>query len=85
MKLALIFNKDREDTIGGYFERAAARMGIEFDHFWTSDADIPAGYDLYLRIDHGDYKYDINRPHNRKYVATSAFAASSSGILPLTV
>ena len=59
MKLALIFNKDREDTIGGYFERAAAQMGIESDHFWTSDSDIPAGYDLYLRIDHGDYKYDI--------------------------
>jgi spore maturation protein CgeB len=59
MRLALIFNKDREDTIGGYFERAATQMGVEFDHFWTSDADIPAGYDLYLRIDHGDYKYDI--------------------------
>ncbi len=59
MKLALIFNKDREDTIGNYFERAASQMGIGFDHFWTSDGDIPAGYDLYLRIDHGDYKYDI--------------------------
>ncbi|MDD5072418.1 MAG: glycosyltransferase [Candidatus Omnitrophica bacterium] len=59
MKLALIFNKEREDTIGRYFERAAAKMSIEFDHFWTSNSNIPAGYDLYLRIDHGDYKYDI--------------------------
>jgi len=59
MRLALIFNKDREDTIGRYFEHAAAGLGIEFDHFRTSDTGIPAGYDLYLRIDHGDYKYDI--------------------------
>lgn len=59
MRLALIFNKDREDTMGYYFEHAAAGLGIEFDHFLTSDANIPAGYDLYLRIDHGDYKYDI--------------------------
>ena len=59
MKLALIFNKDREDTIGRYFERAAVGLGLEFDHFRTDDPGIPAGYDLYLRIDHGDYKYDI--------------------------
>lgn len=59
MKLALIFNKEREDTIGSYFERAAKKMGVSFDHYWTSDSDIPKKYDLYLRIDHGDYKYDI--------------------------
>jgi len=60
MKLALIFNKEREDTIGSYFERAAKKLNVPFDHYWTSDGeDIPNGYDLYLRIDHGDYKYDI--------------------------
>lgn len=59
MKLALIFNMLREDNIGSYFARAAKRLNIPFDHYWTSDADIPAGYDLYLRIDHGDYKCDI--------------------------
>ncbi len=59
MKLSLIFNKDREDTIGCYFESAARSLGLDFGHFWTSDPNIPAGYDLYLRIDHGDYKYDI--------------------------
>lgn len=59
MKLALIFNKEREDTIGCYFESAARDLGVEFDHFWTSDGNIPAGYALYLRIDHGDYKYDL--------------------------
>lgn len=75
MKLALIFNKDRQDTIGLYFERAAADLGIEFKHFWTSDADIPAGYDLYLRIDHGDYKYDIP-----EYLNPSAFYAIDTHI-----
>lgn len=59
MRLALIFNKEREDTIGCYFESAARSLGLDFGHFWTSDPNIPAGYDLYLRIDHGDYKYDI--------------------------
>jgi len=60
MRLALIFNKDREDTIGCYFERAAEKSGIAFDHYWTKDGGaIPKGYGLYLRIDHGDYKYDI--------------------------
>jgi len=70
MRLALIFNKEREDTIGVYFERAACELGIQFDHFWTSEGNIPSGYDLYLRIDHGDYKYDI--PENLK---PSAFYA----------
>ncbi|MDP2942890.1 MAG: glycosyltransferase [Candidatus Omnitrophota bacterium] len=60
MKLAIIFNKEREGTIGCYFERAAKRLGIPFDHYWTKDGEaIPKGYALYLRIDHGDYKYDI--------------------------
>ncbi len=60
MKLALIFNKEREDTVGCYFERAARHLGISYDHYWTSDGRIPEGYGLYLRIDHGDYKYDIS-------------------------
>ncbi len=61
MKLALIFNKEREDTVGCYFERAVKKLGIPLDHYWTKDGKaIPKGYDLYLRIDHGDYKYDIS-------------------------
>lgn len=60
MRLALIFNKEREDTIGGYFEMAAKELGLSYDHYWTKDADkIPQIYELYLRIDHGDYKYDL--------------------------
>lgn len=61
MKLALVFNKEREDTVGCYFERAVKKLGITFDHYWTRDGKaIPKGYNLYLRIDHGDYKYDIS-------------------------
>ena len=55
MRLALIFDKTRPDTTGGYFERAARTWGISVDHWWLRDVSrIPAGYDLYLRIDHGD-------------------------------
>ena len=55
MRLALIFNKTRADTIGIYFERACRSLGIPYDHWWLRDAArIPREYDLYLRIDHGD-------------------------------
>ena len=60
MRLALIFDKRRDDTVGIYFERACRRLGIAADHFWMRDAQrIPAGYALYLRIDHGDYALDL--------------------------
>ncbi len=60
MKIALVFNKDRQDTTGVYLEKALRKSPHTVDHFWTQDAHkIPARYDLYLRIDHGDYKYDI--------------------------
>lgn len=69
MRLALIFNKEREDTIGCYFETGAKELGVSYDHYWTKDAgDIAKVYDLYLRIDHGDYKYDIP-----SYLKPSAF------------
>ena len=55
MRLALIFDKVRADTTGIYFERACQTLGISYDHWWLRDAGkIPAAYDLYLRIDHGD-------------------------------
>lgn len=63
MKIALIFNKEREDTIGIYFAEALKKLGYAFDHYWTKDANsIKEKYSLYLRIDHGDYQYDI--PHD---------------------
>ncbi len=43
-----------------YFQRALRGSRHEVHHFWTQDsAKIPTTYDLYLRIDHGDYKHDI--------------------------
>ncbi len=60
MKIALIFNKDRADTTGCYYERVLRESSLDFEHFTTQCArEINANFDLYLRIDHGDYKYDL--------------------------
>ena len=60
LKIALIFNHEREDTTGGYFRRAFRKSQHTVDHYWTQDSEtIGKDYDLYLRIDHGDYKYDL--------------------------
>ncbi len=55
MRLALIFDRHRADTLGGYLERAARHVGHVVDHFWTHEvSSIPPTYALYLRVDHGD-------------------------------
>ena len=60
MRIALVFDKVREDTVGIYFERACRELGVGFDQFWTREAGtIPSGYQLYVRIDHGDYHDDL--------------------------
>lgn len=60
MKIALIFNKENEATTGCYFERELVKLPFEVTHFWTKDSDrINPVFDLYIRMDHGDYKYDI--------------------------
>jgi len=60
MKIALIFNKEAPYTTGTYIERAFKQEGVNFRHFWTSQAHtIKPEFDFYLRIDHGDYKYDV--------------------------
>lgn len=60
MRIALIFNKEAPYTTGIYIERILKDSSIRFEHFWTSQAHlIKPEFDLYLRIDHGDYKYDI--------------------------
>jgi len=60
MKIALIYNKENEFTTGSYVEKVIKNAGIEYVHFWTQNSrDIPRKFDLYFRIDHGDYKYDI--------------------------
>ena len=69
MRLALIFDRAREDTIGIYFQRAFKHTRHRVDHFWLRDAErIPADYDLYFRIDHGDYRSDLpSRLHPRAF------------------
>jgi hypothetical protein len=60
MRVALIFDSARPETTGIYFCRAAKQLGLAAEHWWLRDADrIPGGYDLYLRVDHGD---DYERP-----------------------
>lgn len=60
MRIALIYNKETEATTACYIERVMKKMGMDYVHFWTQDSShIPQGFDLYFRIDHGDYKYDI--------------------------
>lgn len=56
MRIAIIFNKVREDTMGIYFERALRSFGFSVDHYWSRDASqIPPGYDLYFRVDDNSY------------------------------
>ena len=60
MRVALVFDKIREETVGVHFEQACQELGLAYDHFWSRNAQaIPAGYDLYMRIDDGDYRHDI--------------------------
>ncbi len=61
MRVALIFDKLRVDTLGGYLERACQAEGIAYDHFWLRDAASRPlnGYDVYVRVDHGDYREDL--------------------------
>lgn len=55
MRIAIIFDKHRPDTTGVYIERALRSHGCEVDHWWLRDVGrVPAEYDLYVRIDHGD-------------------------------
>lgn len=60
MKLALIYNKDSKSTTGAYIEKVIKQAGIDWTAFGIEDfSPIPKGFDLYFRIDHGDYKYNI--------------------------
>ena len=60
MRLALLFDKLRADTTGIYFERAFQQLGHEVTHWWMRDAaQAPPGFDLYIRIDDGNYTADL--------------------------
>ena len=63
MRIALIRDKESENTTASYIEKVIKRTGIDYVVFGIKDfPSIPEGFDLYFRIDHGDYKYDI--PNN---------------------
>nr|MBU1328414.1 glycosyltransferase [Candidatus Omnitrophota bacterium] len=58
MKIAIIFGKERPDTMGVYFERALRHLGHDVGHFWPKDIDkIKPEFDFYFRIDDGYYDY----------------------------
>ena len=64
MKIAVIYDLYREDTLGGHYKRALEKAGHQVRHFWLKDSkEIRPEFDAYLRIDDGDYKFDI--PHDR--------------------
>ncbi|MBI4597001.1 MAG: glycosyltransferase family 1 protein [Candidatus Omnitrophica bacterium] len=55
MRIALLFNGSRADTVGYYFLRACRQLGIAADHWQVTEGPpAPPGYELYLRVDHGD-------------------------------
>ena len=82
MRIAIFFNQS-PGTIGEYFRRALAALGHQVDHFNFAEAErCGGGYDLHLRIDHGDYKDDIParlRPA-AFYVVDAHLARSWKGI-----
>jgi spore maturation protein CgeB len=63
MKLALIFNRLSPFNAAGAIEDIIKKAGIYCEYFPADEADkIEDKFDLYFRVDHGDYKYDIS-PH----------------------
>ena len=60
MKIALIFGKERPDTMGIYFERALKALGHDIARFSPRDINnIKPEYDFYFRVDDGHYDYLI--------------------------
>ena len=60
MKIALIFGKERPDTMGVYFERALKALGHDIVRFSPKDINnIRPEYDFYFRVDDGHYDYLI--------------------------
>ncbi len=59
MRIAL-FYQPSPGTVGEYFHSALLETGQAVDHFPLSEADrCGKDYDIYLRIDHGDYSHDL--------------------------
>ena len=78
MRIATFFGNE-PGTIGDYFRRALVGLGHTLDHYDIGEADrCPDGYDLYLRIDHGDYAKDLpDRLAPRAFYIVDAHLARS--------
>ena len=62
LRIAVIFNLTRPDTMGIYFLKAFRELGHTADHLQTHDAGgLRTGYDLYVRIDDDDYEHRLPR------------------------
>jgi len=62
MRIAIIFGKERPETMGIYFEKALRQLGYDVEHFWSRDMNrIRPEFDVYFRIDDGYYDYLIPR------------------------
>ncbi|OGQ18304.1 MAG: hypothetical protein A3B70_06050 [Deltaproteobacteria bacterium RIFCSPHIGHO2_02_FULL_40_11] len=60
MKIALLFSKQRADTWGIYVENALRKTKHEVYHFQPSDlSSLRNDFDLYFKIDDGNYNYDF--------------------------
>ena len=68
MNIAIVYDQTAPHTTGAYLEAAFRRSRHRVDHYWTSRAaELPEGYGLYLRVDHGDYAHDLP-PHRHPAV-----------------
>ncbi len=78
MKIAL-FYQPSPGTVGEYFLSALVQAGQAVDHFALSQADqCTKDYDIYLRIDHGDYSQDLpERFHPKAFYVVDTHLARS--------
>lgn len=60
LRIAVIFNLDRPDTLGIYFLKALRQLGHQVTHLQTREAGhLSDGHDLYVRIDDDDYEHRL--------------------------
>lgn len=60
MKIALVYFHGNPATTGAYMEKVMKNAGMNYDLFGVEDpSSVKPGYDIYIRFDHGDYKFDI--------------------------
>jgi len=61
MRFALFYSNS-PGTVGAYFHRALERLGHQVEHLEICEQHQRGDpYDVYLRIDHGDYAVDLPR------------------------